>query len=415
MASNFSLSLLIGLRYHRVKHNNGFVSFISASSTIGIALGVAVLIIGLSVMNGFERELLNRYLSLAPHGEIESPNPPLLGSEQLQRELEQRPGIEATAPFINLSALAQHGKKMQAIAVRGVDPLQEQQVSSIRDYVSEIDWQAFTEQKGLLLGGGISDKLGIETGDWITLLLPNVGGEAKSSFSAAKRHRIQVSGIFRVQGMLDQSLAYIPITTARELLNWPSGEHGIRIQVADPLNAEDIIWDAARYVSQRVYVRSWMRSQGYLYQDIQLVKTLMYAIMMLIVAVASFNIISTLILAVSDKRPDIAILMTMGAQNKLLLQTFIVYGAYNGVVGSLIGLVFGVLGSLFLPQIANLTADILGHTLLSSEVYFINFLPSELMWSDVAVVLCVALSMSILATIWPALRATKIHAAQALA
>jgi lipoprotein-releasing system permease protein len=186
------------------------------------------------------------------------------------------------------------------------------------------------------------------------------------------------------------------------------------LRVAEPLQADEVVRSVAKTFPQLVYIKSWIRQHGYLYQDIQLVRTIMYAIMLLIVAVASFNIVSTLILAVSEKRGDIAILKTMGASDQTLLKSFIVYGSYNGVLGCAWGALLGVLGSFGLPKLVGLVETLIGHSLLSADIYFIDFLPVKLIWTDVIAVVAAALLLSMLATIWPAWQATRVKPAQEL-
>ncbi|WP_026957235.1 lipoprotein-releasing ABC transporter permease subunit LolE [Aliagarivorans taiwanensis] len=407
------LSTLIGLRYHRARHRNGFISFISASSTIGILLGVAVLIIGLSVMNGFERELQQRFLAIISHGELEAVEQPLADGAGLLEIATSQQGVEAAAPYISLSGLLQKGKQMKAIAVKGIDPDAERQISRLPEFVSSEAWQALEPtQANIIIGAGIADELGLAAGDTATLLLPQQSTGQR--LSSPQRVAVRVVGLMRAAGQLDNQLGFVHIDQARQLNQWESGVSGISLRVSNPLQADELVRTIGMHSEQLVYVRSWMRTHGFLYQDIQLVRTIMYAIMLLIVAVASFNIVSTLILAVTEKRSDIAILKTMGAEDGLLIRAFVVYGAYNGVLGCLLGVVLGLLGVWSLPSLVAGVEQLLGRTILSADIYFIDFLPVELLWSDVALVALAALSLSLLATLWPAWQATRIRPAQEL-
>ncbi|MGY5453242.1 lipoprotein-releasing ABC transporter permease subunit LolE [Agarivorans sp. MS3-6] len=407
------LSVFIGLRYHRAKNSNGFISFISASSTIGIVLGVAVLIIGLSVMNGFERELRDRFLAIVSHGELEAVNPPLADHEQLLGNAREHTQVLGAAPYISFSALVQKGKVMKALSLKGIDPSLEKSVTHLHQYVGDDAWQALSDVKPqLILGAGIAALLDVEVGEQVTLLLPKPGQHSK--LSSPQRIRVKVVGLMKAGGQLDNQLAFINLRYAQNLMQWQDGVSGISLRVSDPLDADKVVRSVAKSFPQLVYIKSWIRQHGYLYQDIQLVRTIMYAIMLLIVAVASFNIVSTLILAVSEKRGDLAILKTMGATDSSLLRTFIVYGSYNGVLGCFWGAVIGVLGCFGLPKLVALVETMLGHTILSADIYFIDFLPVRLLWTDVAVVVSAAFALSMLATIWPAWQATRVKPAQEL-
>ncbi|WP_432453415.1 MULTISPECIES: lipoprotein-releasing ABC transporter permease subunit LolE [unclassified Agarivorans] len=408
------LSILIGLRYHRAKHSNGFISFISRSSTLGIVLGVAVLIIGLSVMNGFERELRDRFLGIVSHGELEAVNPPLVDHQDLLTQATRHSEVLGAAPYVTLSALAQKGRKMKAIALKGIDPAIERTVTDLHQYIGDDAWQALqSDLPQVVLGAGIARLLEVSVGDPVTLLLPKAG--TRQHLSAPQRVRVKVVGLMNAGGQLDNQLAFINLAYAQKLMQWQDGVSGISLRLVDPLDADRVVRLVAKGFPQLVYIKSWTRQHGYLYQDIQLVRTIMYAIMLLIVAVASFNIISTLILAVSEKRGDIAILKTMGATDASLVRSFIVYGSYNGVIGCCWGAILGILGSLGLPKLAAVVESILGHSLLSADIYFIDFLPTQLLWRDVIAVVCAALLLSIFATIWPAWQAARVKPAQELA
>ncbi|GAD02786.1 lipoprotein-releasing ABC transporter permease subunit LolE [Agarivorans albus] len=407
------LSFFIGLRYHRAKNSNGFISFISASSTLGIVLGVAVLIIGLSVMNGFERELRERFLAIVSHGELEAVNPPLSDHQQLLTTAMDHTRVLGAAPYVSFSALVQKGKQMKALSLKGIDPNLEKNVTNLHQYVGDSAWQALaSNQPQIVLGSGIAKLLDVTEGEQVTLLLPKANQQNR--LSSPQRVRVKVVGLMKAGGQLDNQLAFINLAFAQQLMTWQDGVSGISLKVADPLQADQVVRSVAKNFPQLVYIKSWIRQHGYLYQDIQLVRTIMYAIMLLIVAVASFNIVSTLILAVSEKRGDIAILKTMGASDQTLLKSFIVYGSYNGVLGCAWGALLGVLGSFGLPKLVALIEALIGHSLLSADIYFIDFLPVELIWTDVIAVVVAALVLSMLATIWPAWQATRVKPAQEL-
>jgi lipoprotein-releasing system permease protein len=406
------LSLFIGLRYHHTKHSLGFISFISKSSTIGIMLGVAVLIIGLSVMNGFERELTHRFLGVISHGEIEAVEQPLVHPSKLLAIAQSTPGVVAAAPYIVMNGLVQRGQNMKPVQVRGIDPKQQLAVTDLLPYLQGDGWSRLVRgEPGVVLGGGIARALEVSPGDAVTLLLPS---QTRGKLSAPQRIQVPVLGLLHMGGQLDGQLAFMALGQAQALMNWDDGVSGIAIKTAKPLLAEQTVRMVGYQSSQLVYLKSWTRTHGYLYRDIQMVRTIMYTIMLLIVAVASFNIVSTLILAVSEKRGDLAILKTMGASHGVLIRSFVVYGGYNALMGCLLGTVLGLLGCWGLPELATLSEAWLGHSLLSADIYFIDFLPVELKPSDVAIVVTAASLLSLLATLWPAWQACKVDPAREL-
>ncbi|MFM2484145.1 lipoprotein-releasing ABC transporter permease subunit LolE [Celerinatantimonas yamalensis] len=408
------LALFIGLRYHRFGHRRGLVAFISRSSTIGIALGVAVLIIGLSVMNGFQKELNDRFLSVVSQGELPAVQPPLKQASKLATIARNTPNVLGAAPYISMNGLLAHDGHLSAVGIRGIEPELQLQVTNLRPFVQPNAWRQLAEAKpGLVLGAQIAAKLDVHAGDVVTLMLP--AKNQTRSLQAPRRVRMPVLGTFQIGGQLDGQLAFMALHQAQLLNGWKHDEvTGISVKVTDPLRATHIVRQVGLQYPQLVYVQSWTQQYGYLYQDIQMVRTIMYAIMLLIVAVASFNIISTLILAVADKRKDLAILKTLGAQDGLLIRAFMVYGAYNAIVGCFWGIVFGVLGSWWLPDVVAFIERITGRRLLSPDVYFVDFLPSQLDWTNVALVSVTAAGIGLLATIWPASQARHIQPAEEL-
>lgn len=408
------LAFYIGLRYHRFGQRRGLVKFISRSSTIGIALGVAVLIIGLSVMNGFERELNHRFLSVVSQGELPAVHPPLRHASQLTKIAQQTDGVVAAAPYVSLTGLVSYNGQVDAIAIRGIPPKSQLKVTNIKPYVQPQAWQSLIANKtGLVLGSQVAAKLNVEKGQFVTLMLAEQSNNGK--FKAPKRIRLKVLGTFSVGGQIDGQLAFMNLKLAQHIKDWSADDvSGVALKVSHPLKAAEVVRRVGLQYPQLVYVQSWTQNYGYLYQDIQMVRTIMYAIMLLIVVVACFNIVSTLILAVADKRRDLAILKTLGAQDGLLIRCFMIYGAYNAIVGCFWGIVFGILGSWGLPDLVDMVQRITGHRLLSPDVYFIDFLPSQLQFSNVVVVSVTAALIGIIATIWPASRARLIRPADEL-
>jgi lipoprotein-releasing system permease protein len=411
--SGIPFSLLIGLRFSRGRRRSGMVSLISVISTLGIALGVAVLIVGLSAMNGFERELKERVLAVVPHGEIRPVNQPFNNWQGVLDRVEKVPGIVAAAPYIQFNGLIEHGAKLRAIQLKGVDPQSEPRVSAAPKFVQNNAWQNFKAgQQQLILGKGVADAVGVKQGDWVTVMIPNSDPEMK--LLQPKRIRLQVAGILQLSGQLDHSLGMVPLADAQQYQDMGSSVTGIDIKVKDVFAAQKLVHDAGEVTQAYVYISSWIGTYGYMYRDIQMVRAIMYMAMVLVIGVACFNIVSTLVMAVKDKSSDIAILRTLGAKDGLIRAVFIWYGLLAGLVGSVAGVVIGVIAAFQLTNIVNFLQKLTGHQFLSGDIYFIDFLPSEVHWLDVAGVLVTALILSLLASWYPARRASRIDPARVL-
>ncbi len=407
------LSLLIGLRFSRGRRRSGMVSLISVISTVGIALGVAVLIMGLSAMNGFERELNNRILAVVPHGEIEPVDQPWKGWPDVLTRVEKVPGIEAAAPYINFTGLIESGVNLRAIQVKGVDPQQEMRLSALPRFVQNNAWQNFKAgQQQIIIGKGVADALKVKQGDWISIMISNSDGENK--LLQPKRVRLQIAGILQLSGQLDHSLAMVPMQDAQQYLDMGDSVTGIAIKVNDVFNANKLVRDAGEVTNAYVYIKSWIGTYGYMYRDIQMIRAIMYLAMVLVIGVACFNIVSTLVMAVKDKSSDIAVLRTLGAKDGLIRAIFVWYGLLAGLVGSVSGVVVGVLASWQLTNIIAWIEKLIGHHFLSGDIYFIDFLPSELHAMDVVYVLITALVLSLVASWYPARRASRIDPARVL-
>ncbi|CQI87762.1 lipoprotein-releasing ABC transporter permease subunit LolE [Yersinia rohdei] len=407
------LSLLIGLRFSRGRRRGGMVSLISVISTLGIALGVAVLIVGLSAMNGFERELKNRILAVVPHGEIAVVNQPFSDWSATLQRIEKVPGILAAAPYITFTGLIENATQLRAVQVKGVDPQSEQQLSALPSFVLDHAWDNFKAgHQQIILGKGLADALGVKQGSWLTVMIPNSDPEMK--LLQPKRIRLQVAGVFELSGQLDHSLALVPLADAQQYLDMGDSVTGIAIKVDDVYNANKLVRSAGEVTNAYVYISSWIGTYGYMYRDIQMIRTIMYLAMILVIGVASFNIVSTLVMAVKDKSSDIAVLRTLGAKDGLIRAIFIWYGLLAGLIGSISGAVVGVIVSLQLTNIIRGLETLIGHQFLSGDIYFIDFLPSELHWFDVACVLATALVLSLIASWYPARRASRIDPARVL-
>ena len=412
-----STPFFISWRYQRGKQKNPLVALISKFSAIGIALGVAVLIVGLSAMNGFERELNSRILAVVPHTEI-TVNPhdneaTLNHWQNLAERLKTNKKITALSPFVSFTALVENGNKLKVVQVKGVDKQAEDQVSSLGKFVEGDGWQKFAEEGGLVLGSGIAKALDVKAGDWVSLLISQPNGE--DQMAQPNRERVQVTAILRLDGQLDHSYALLSLPQAQELMGYREDQiTGVELKIDDPFKVQDMDYSMLNDYPQLLYIQNWVAKFGYMYRDIQLIRTVMYIAMVLVIGVACFNIVSTLIMAVKDKQGDIAIMRTLGANNGFIKQIFIWYGLLAGMKGCLIGIVLGVVLALNLTPIIQGIETLLGKKLLSDGIYFVDFLPSELHWFDVVLVLVAALVLSLLASLYPASRAAKLQPAQVL-
>ena len=430
------LSLFLGLRYVRTRQGNGFSSFISASSTIGIALGVMVLIVVLSAMNGFERELAQRLLSVVPHAEIVAVDQPISDWPAQIKQVQKHEGVLMAAPVIKLTAMMQKGTQLKGLEVRGVDIELEAKASAISDLMIAGQWRDLANinmQKnnanryGVIIGSGIAKKLNVNVGDSVQILMPQQGVQLGSystpdethnlvkKFSTPIKRNVEVVGIFKFGGTIDDTLAYMSLKDMSEMMDYKAGEvQGIRLTLKDVFDAPRIAREVAYEFNTYVYIYDWTRTQGHVYNDIQLVRLVMLIVLVLVIAVASFNIVSTLIMAVNDKKGDIAILKTMGANPSMIMMVFMFQGIMNGVLGCLIGAVLGVYIATYLTEIIVMAESFLGVKFLSADVYFIDYIPTEINDVDVYITVITALVMSLFATIYPAWRATKVEPAQVL-
>ena len=403
----------ISWRYQRAKQKNRLVSLISFFSTLGIALGVMVLILGLSAMNGFERELNNRILAVVPHGEITAADEQSVrDADLLEKRLQTVPQIQGVSPFVSFTALIENGAKMKVVQVKGVDKKTQDQVSSLGKFVLNNGWTNFEKNGGLVLGYAIARELDVQEGDWVTLLISQNNGDEMAQPS---RERIQVSGILRLDGQLDHSYALMSKAQAQAFLGLTANQvSGVEIKVQNPFRMQDMDYSSLNDYPQLLNLQNWQSKFGYMYRDIQLIRTVMYIAMVLVIGVACFNIVSTLIMTVKDKAGDIAIMRTLGANSAFIKRIFIWYGLQAGMKGCLIGIVLGIFFALNLTALIQGLEKLIGHKLLSDGIYFVDFLPSELHWQDVVLVLAAALVLSLIASLYPAGRAAKLQPAQIL-
>ncbi len=409
------LSVFLGMRYTGAKRRSHFVSFISLTSMIGLALGVLVMIVVLSVMNGFDHEMRTRVLGMVPHATIESPVP-IDDWPGLAARVKQHPGVVAVAPFTQMQGLLTHDGQVQKVLINAIEPQLEPSVSIIGDFFREGGLTSLEPGGfGILIGDKAAAKLGVGVGDRVTFVAPEVTVTPAGMFPRMKR--FTVKGIFHVgAGELDGYVAMVHLDDLARLHRWKSGQvQGLRLKLADLFQAPQTAWDIADDLGREdFYARDWTRTHGNLYQAIRMEKTMIGLLLLLIVAVAAFNIISTLVMVVTDKKGDIAILRTLGATPGQIMATFMVQGTVIGVIGTLVGGVLGILAALNVSDGIAALERLLGHKFLSADVYFIDYLPSQLMSEDVVLVCGAALLLSFFATLYPAWRAARTQPAEAL-
>lgn len=407
------LPIKIGLRYARAKRANHFISFISFSSIAGIALGVAVLITVLSVMNGFDRELRQRILGMVPHATVWG-NPTLVDWQAMADEVSMMPGVKAVAPHIQAQVMFQSNRGVHGALLNGIDPAQEANVSILPNHMTAGNLSDLKSGEfGIVLGEQLARILGVRLGDKVTALMPKANVSIAGITPTLKRFTLV--GTFKVGAELDSSLAYINIQDAARLKRYDSeAVEALRISFDDLFEAPNKIWDIAALIPGQNKVSDWTRTHGNLFQAIKMEKTMIGLLLLLIVAVAAFNIVSTLVMVVTDKRTDIAILRTMGLTSGQVMWVFVVQGIFIGFLGTLIGLALGVTAALNVSDVIAWLERALGTQFLSGDVYFINYLPSQLEWTDVQYIVTSAFSMTVLATLYPAWRASKVDPAEAL-
>ncbi len=404
------VSLFIGLRYTRAKRRNHFISFISLTSILGLTLGVMVLIVVLSVMNGFDRELQHRILGMVPQGSIVGYQP-FSEWQKVVEDAEQQKYVQGAAPFIQLQGLLSHKGAVDSAFISGIHPDYEDRVSILSNYMTTGSLQELQPGSfNIVLGSALGRKLGLAIGDKVTLVLPEAAVTPAGVIPRFKR--FTVTGFFKVGAELDGMVGFINLEDAARLARIKGKVEGVRIKVNDLFQAGRIAWEIASKQDGQFYASDWTRTHGTLFQAIKMEKTMMALLLTLIVAVAAFNIVSSLVMVVTDKKADIAILRTLGASPGTIMTLFMVQGSFIGVMGTLMGTLLGIFIALNVSDFA-LWVEQVTHTQLF-EQYFVNYLPSELRWSNVIFVSSMGFVMSFLATLYPARRAAKVQPAEAL-
>jgi lipoprotein-releasing system permease protein len=406
--------LYVGLRYTHAKRRTHFISFISLTSMLGIALGVTALITVLSVMNGFEQELRERILGMAAHATVTEFGGRLENWQGIEQEVMESADVVAAAPYVRGETMLSAGKRVSGAIVRGILPQEEATVSDVLANLESGDArQLEAGEYGIILGNELAFALGVGYGDSVTVVAPQLMTGPTGIMPRLRRFR--VVGIFKV-GMYeyDRGVALVHMQDAARLFQLGDAVTGLRLKLDDLFMAPLVARNLGRQLPGSYRVQDWTREHGNFFRAIKTEKRVMFIILTLIVAVAAFNIVSTLVMVVTDKRADIAILRTLGASPRAILLIFVIQGAVIGVFGTLLGVLGGVALALNVETLVPAIESIFNVQFLAPDVYYISEVPSDLHWGDVGVMTGVALLLSFLATLYPAWRAARTHPAEAL-
>ncbi|MCF6323716.1 MAG: lipoprotein-releasing ABC transporter permease subunit [Gammaproteobacteria bacterium] len=408
------LEIFIGLRYTRAKRRNHFISFISLISMLGVALGVAVLITVISVMNGFEKELRERILGVVSHATVQAVGKPLQEWQQVGDLVRQYDGVTGVAPFIHAEGMLSQGAVVSGTLIRGILPSKEGEVSQLGDNMLAGKLENLQAGEfGIILGKDLALSMRTGMGDKVTLITPQASVTAVGILPRLKR--FTVVGIFEI-GMYeyDSALALLHIEDASRLFRLDGGVTGVRIKMDDMFAAPQLTRQLLNELPMGYRASDWTRQHANFFRAVQMEKTVMFVILFLIVAVAAFNIVSTLVMMVTDKESDIAILRTLGSSPTSIMGIFIVQGALIGVIGTLLGTVGGVALALNVETLVPAIEKLFSIQFLSADVYYISDLPSDMRIADVIQISSVSLIISLLATLYPAWRASRTQPAEAL-
>ena len=415
--SRLPFELRVGWRYTRAgraARRNRFISFISSVSMLGIALGVAALIIVLSVMNGFQKEVRDRMLGVLSHVEVLAySSASLQDPPAIQQKLAQHTQVIASAPFVLSQGLLAQGEDMRGAVVRGIDPVQEVLVTDAvalmpREVLNQLQAGGF----GVILGSELARALGVKVGELVTLVAP--GGQVTPAGVVPRLKQLTVVGLMDSGHYeYDASLALLHIEDAQRIFRL-EGPNGIRVKLQDAQQARQVAAELSPVLGDEVMLRDWTRANRTWFAAVQIEKRMMFIILTLIVAVAAFNLVSTLVMTVTDKRADIAILRTLGASPSSIMGIFVVQGALVGVIGTLSGLGLGLLVSFNIGSIVPAIEKALGASFLPKDIYLISRMPSDPQWADIGPVVIIALVLALVATLYPSWRASRIDPAEAL-
>jgi lipoprotein-releasing system permease protein len=413
-------SLFIGLRYTRAKRKTRFISFISLISVGGIALGITALIVVLSVMNGFQREIRGKILGVASHVQVMSNGEGIADWKAVEVESRKNPAVMAAAPFVNGQGMLVNGNNIRGVGIRGILPSEEATVSTLaRDMLFNTKLDSLKAgEYGIVLGNELARALRVRAGEKIQLMAPQ--GSLTPAGLVPRLRSFTVIGLFSSGHYeYDLNLALIHLRDAQVLFRMEDNVSGLRLKldqtdnaplVAKALNSQ--FFDSK--VTPNLYVTDWTQQNQTYFNAVQIEKRMMFIILLLIIAVAAFNLVATLVMAVTDKQSDIAILRTLGASPAGIMKIFMVQGALIGMIGTVLGVIAGVALAWNVGDIVAGIEKILGQTLLAKELYFVPRLPSDLHWGEVGLVASLALGMALIATIYPSLRAANVRPAEAL-
>ncbi len=408
-------SVFIGLRYTRAKRRNHFISFITMTSMLGIALGVMALITVLSVMNGFDREIKKRVFSMVPPITVSSLSGYLAEWDKLQKTLEQISGVVNTAPYVNGEALLTFGSQVAPALINGIVPEQEKNITALSEKI--VKGKLSLLQPGtfsLILGEELAKRLNVVVGDKVTAVTPQMSLTPAGVVPRFKRFK--VVGIFNAGSGFgfDAALAYTHLSDAQKLYGVGNLVSGIHISLKNVFLAPQMSEELARKLSPSAYISNWTDQFGAFFHAVRLEKTMMFFILLLIIAVAAFNLVATLVMVVNDKEGDIAIMRTFGATPRMIMSIFMVQGGVIGLIGTLLGVVGGIVLTFHVTELVRGIEHLFHVQFLSSSVYFVDYLPSELQWLDVVEIGLTAIILSFLATIYPAWQASRLDPVEAL-
>ncbi len=409
-----NLPMMIGRRYSRAKRRNGFISFIASISMIGIGLGVWVLITVISIMNGFGNELRGRILDVTSHVTISGPSGWLADWQALEPEIQARTDVEGYAPYIYMQGLLTNGASVSGAMIRGVEPEREAQVSAIAANMSEGSLEQLQAgEYNIVLGELLAFKLRANIGDKVTLVSPQ--GASSPAGLTPRLRRFTLVGTFDM-GMneYDGTLAVVNLVDAGKLFKAGDQVSGLRLKLDDVYQARQVGAELQNQLGYSYRVDNWTRQHENFFRALEIERRVMFIVLFLIVAVAAFNIVSTLVMVVTDKKSDIAILRTIGMSPRQIMGIFFVQGATSGFIGTAVGAIAGVLTALNISTIIPFIEGLVGHQVFPADVYVITDFPAELKFSDVSVIILASLGISMLATLYPAWAASKTQPAEAL-
>ena len=404
----------IGMRYTRSKQRTRFISVITLISIVGIVLGMTVLITVLSVMNGFQQEIRTRILGVASHVQISGADNQLANWEPLARHAAANPQVEATAPYVSAQGLLTFGSAVRGAFIRGIEPQLEARVSDVGQHMKRGSMDALRPGEfGIVLGNELARALGASLGEKVVLVAPQ--GQVTPAGILPRLKQFTVVGIFGVDHYeYDSGLALVHIEDAQKLFRFGDAVSGVRLKLKDLFQSTAVARALARELGPDVYLSDWTMQHANFFRAVQIEKRMMFLIVFLIIAVAAFNIISSLVMAVKDKQSDIAILRTLGAEPRSIMKIFMVQGAVIGIFGTALGLIGGISLALNVDVVVPFIENVFGFKFLAKDVYYISELPSDLQTSDVVLTGAVSLVLCLLATIYPSYRAARINPAEAL-